>query len=337
MQDEMTTNAEAMIEPDNGQILSSRRLAQEWSYSRMGEFVNVLRGAAADWFRKQGFATNPRMPYLLDDWKNWGNNIIVPEVTKSIKDERREREGKKGFPLHKYVHHGLSSQAMLFNLVGPLMVRNDLAPIKAVMEAHGIAWPERAIAEYECEDRKVFNEDSGQPTSIDLWVHTENSNAGGIFIESKLVEREFGGCSVFAGGDCDGFNPCKNGSDLSACFLHHIGRLYWRKLAEHGFLESPLRTDTACILANYYQFFREVLFAIDKGGVFVLLVDERNPAFDSPDGSRGLWPKLIQLVPQSHRPRLAKITVQEVAQAIEKFGRHNDWIGSFKQKYALET
>ncbi|MHA1137260.1 MAG: PGN_0703 family putative restriction endonuclease, partial [Candidatus Thorarchaeota archaeon] len=56
----------------------------------------------------------------------------------------------------------------------------------------GIAWPIGEVtAEFEYDDRTVFNEDSGQPTSIDLVVTGENK---GIFVEAKLVEREFGGC-----------------------------------------------------------------------------------------------------------------------------------------------
>ena len=40
-------------------------------------------------------------------------------------------------------------------------------------------------------------------------------------------------------------------------------------------VESPI-----CPLANYYQFFREeVIFALHNKGMFVLLYDERNPAF----------------------------------------------------------
>lgn len=336
MQDEVTEEDESMIEPETRQILSSRRLAQVWVHPRMGEHERVLREAAANWFRERGPATNPRMPYLLDKWENWAGNIILPEVAQAIVEERKKRLHEKGFPLHKYVHHGLSSQAMLFNLIGPLIVRKDLAPLKQVIEAHGIPWPDRAIAEYEYEDRKVFNEDNGQPTSIDLWVHADQSKNGGIFIESKLVEREFGGCSVFSNGDCDGFNPCRNASGYAVCYLDYIQRTYWRTMEDQGFLNGSLSTDTTCILANYYQFFREALFAIEKEGVFVLMVDERNPAFDSPDHSRGLWPKLIRLVPRPFRSRLAKITIQEVAQAIENSGRHKDWIDSFKKKYALK-
>lgn len=58
-------------------------------------------------------------------------------------------------------------------------------------------------AQFEYEDRTVFNEDTGLPTSIDL-VLFDTENRPKIFIESKLVEAEFGGCSVFKKGDCWG-------------------------------------------------------------------------------------------------------------------------------------
>jgi len=83
---------------------------------------------------------------------------------------------------------------MLFNLVGPLVTRNDFEPIQRVIEARGIDWHGSDItAQFEVEDRDVFNEDYGQPTSIDLVV--ENEPRPSLFIESKFVEREFGGFS----------------------------------------------------------------------------------------------------------------------------------------------
>ncbi len=60
-------------------------------------------------------------------------------------------------------------------------------------------------ASFEYEDRDVFNEDAGQPTSIDVALR-DGEGKPVVFVESKLVEREFGGCSVFAHGDCDGMN-----------------------------------------------------------------------------------------------------------------------------------
>ncbi len=79
------------------------------------------------------------------------------------------------------------------------------------------------MPEFEYSQRSVFNEDSGQPTSIDLVLRAPEGEVS-AFVECKFVEREFGQCSVFTGGDCDGRNPA---SDLSLCYLHHIGRRYW--------------------------------------------------------------------------------------------------------------
>ena len=88
---------------------------------------------------------------------------------------------------------------MVFNLVGLLIVRKDFEPLRVAMERAGMAWPTgKVTAGFEYDERTVFNEDSGQPTSIDLVISGETE---GIFIEAKLVEREFGGCSVFSGGD----------------------------------------------------------------------------------------------------------------------------------------
>ena len=113
---------------------------------------------------------------------------------------------------------------MVFNLIGPMIVNSDLSPLISLLRKKGITinGNEVVLAEFEFEDRKVFNEDSGQPTSIDLVIKDE-ANKPIIFIESKFTEKEFGGCSVYKQGDCDGRNP--NG-DLSSCYLHFIGRKY---------------------------------------------------------------------------------------------------------------
>ena len=82
--------------------------------------------------------------------------------------------------------------------------------------------------------------------------------------------------------------------------LHHIGRTYLPILEKNGFLAGPLASDATCPLANHYQFYRELLLAIELKGTFVLLADDRSPVFQSkgtPD--RGLWPLLSRLVPES--------------------------------------
>lgn len=293
-----------------------------------------LRKAAKDWFAEHNCAVHPKYAYCLAEWADWHSNIIVPEAATYIENIRQERAGtSQGFPLHDYIHHGLSSQALLFNLIGPLIVRKDLEPLHEAAHSSSLDLPglsQRTIFEYE--DRSVFNEDSGQPTSIDLVIGDPNIE-GSLFIECKLVETEFGGCAVFKQGDCDGLNPAAN---FSLCYLHYIGRRYWTLLDKHGFLEGPISTDTMCILASHYQFFRLVLFALEKGGTFVLLSDERSPTFSCKGliDERGLMPLLLKYVPKRLRTRVGQMSIQNVVRAIELSGRH-EWIAQFKLKYGM--
>jgi len=315
---------------------NSRALARTWPYPRYEPFERELRQTAADWFKVKGFPVHRRYPFVLDDLKNWRRNIILSEVADYIEHERkrRQQETKQGFPLHKYVHHGLSSQAMLFNLVGPLIARNDLSPLEAAFRAKEIPWPAgRVEAVLEVEDREVFNEDSAQPTSIDLVIRG-GENSPPLFTEFKFVEKEFGGCSVFGKGNCEGRNPA---SCPERCYLHHIGRTYWTCMSETGILDGPLKETPICPFANYYQFFREVLFALSKGGVFVLLHDARNPTFvsEGPDEKRGLLPFLTSLLPKDVRDKVKQVTVQEVFEAVKESGQHEDWADEFAGKYGL--
>lgn len=314
---------------------SSRKRAQTWQVPRHQDFERTLRTAAAAWFADKKFSVQPKYQYILADLDHWAQNIIVPEVVNYIVAERARRQAERiGFPLHKYAHHGLSSQALLMNLAGPLIVRNDLEPLKSAFGHSEIPWPAGEVsASFEREDRTVFNEDSGQPTSIDLVIEGSGKSPA-LFIECKFVEREFGGCSVFGAGDCDGRNPAR---DFEWCFLHHIGRGYWLQLEKHGFLSGPLASNATCLLSAYYQFFREVLFAIEKQGCFILLYDERNPTFVSRIGGqpRGLYPFLLSFVPDELKPKVKAVTIQQVVAAIKSTGRHGDWIAEFERKYGL--
>lgn len=315
-------------------MTNSRQLARTWPYPRHSHFVNHLRQAAGEWFAKRGCIVHPKYPYCIAEWKDWKGNIIIPDVSAYIEAIRKERAAEgQGFPLHHYVHHGLSSQALLFNLIGTLIVRNDLEPLRNALRLRNLVWPgkkEKPIFEYE--DRSVFNEDSGQPTSIDLVIGVPEAT-GSLFIECKLVETEFGGCTVFAQGDCDGTNPS---TDFSRCYLHHIGRRYWTLLKKYGFLEGPLSSNTTCILSSHYQFFRVVLFALEKGGTFVLLSDERSPTFLSKGrmDERGLMPLLLKFVPHRLHNVVGHMSIQDVVKEIESSGRH-EWIEQFKVKYGM--
>ncbi|MGM0365026.1 MAG: PGN_0703 family putative restriction endonuclease [Actinomycetota bacterium] len=324
MQDELET-----IKDNN------KRLARTWPHKRYKEFEAELRNSSSRWFREKGFKTHPKMLYCLDSLISWPKNIICPEVSEYILEENQRNLGKEAFPLHKYLHHGLSSQAMLFNLLAPLIIRDDLDPLKSVIENAGINWPSSKVsARFECCDRSVFNEDSGQPTSLDAVIEGQGRN---IFIESKLAERGFGSCSVFERGDCDGRNPVVYG--LKNCYLHHIGRKYWDLMEEFRFDEEKLSKGLICPFINYYQFYREVLFSLKIGGSFLLLHDKRNPAFlEASDESkeRGLWPFLVSFIPRKYSHLVSRITIQDLVGEISRSDRHIDWIGEFKSKYGLD-
>jgi POLQ-like helicase len=315
---------------------SSRRRAQRWPYRRYGEYQRGLQATATQWLQGRGKPLDHRYPYILADRTLWPYNIILPEVAAYMDAEQQRRLALgEAFALHKYIHHGLSSQAMLFNLVGPLIVRNDLAPLRDAFADAGIAWPAGDLtASLEVTDRTVFGEDSGQPTSIDL-VIAGSAGRPALYVEAKLSETSFGGCSVFEAGNCDGCNPA---NDLNTCYLHFIGRRYWTCLAEQGGLAGPIATSPVCLLANYYQFFRELLFAVAMGGSFVLIYDRRNPAFlrESPAAPRrGLLPFLTSLLPEALQARVHCISLQQIFAAICASGRHDDWTPEIARKYGV--
>lgn len=290
------------------------------------DLVRTLKEAASAWFEARGCTVraDPRYAYVLADRRKWAQNIILPEVADHIRQER--------VPLHKNVHSGLSSQAMLFNLVGPLVVEGDLEPLRSAFAARGIEWPAGEVtAAFEYEDRAVFNEPR-QPTSIDLALKDGNG-APRVFVECKLSEREFGGCSAFKTHKCDGCNPA---DDFARCYLHRRGNRYWDILGRLGFLAGAFVQKKQCPLARHYQFFREVLFALKLEGVFVLLCDARNPFFADPaKGDRGLMASLLSLVPQRFHARIRVVSIQQVIAAVRESGRHDRWVGEFARKYGL--
>ena len=114
---------------------NSRRLLPIWEFPRHKSYEIMLRGAASKWFSERKYSVDNKYPYILEKWTDWQSNIILPEVALYIQKLKEEREKNNiSFPLHKYIHHGLSSQALLFNLVGPLIIANDYNPIKNIIE-----------------------------------------------------------------------------------------------------------------------------------------------------------------------------------------------------------
>jgi len=310
----------------------SKKRARTWPYPRHRSVDGELRRIAAAWFSAKGHPVHRRYPFILDALENWPRNIILPEVAEYIENERQSRQAAgDGFPIHKYLHHGLSSQAMVFNLVGPLIVRGDYEPLRTALASKDLPWPSGTVSgQFEIEDRSVFNENYGQPTSFDAAITGDAGPA--IYIESKFIEPGFGGCSVYSNGNCDGRNPLH---DPSLCYLEHIGRLYWQRVREHGL--DALAQGPICPMTLYYQFFREMLFALHMQGCFVLLHDERNPSFsvDGPMGRRGAFDLLVKQLPDHCHGHVGSVSIQEVAASIRNCGGHEDWIREFEAKYGL--
>ncbi len=299
--------------------------------TRFFDYRRNLERAAASWFADRRLSVQ-RRPYILASQRDWPDNLIDPAHAEYINEEKRRRQRLgESFPLHKYLHHGLSSQAMLFNLTVPLIKALDEDALADGFIAAGVPWPGRkATGTLEVHDREVFGESQGQPTSFDLCIEGTGPT---VYVEAKLVEKEFGGCSMLAGGDCDGANPAR---DWRACPLQRMGRRYWDRLDELGFLEGPMAESPICLLGPYQQFFREAAFALSQGGHYALLVHGDNPAFlRSEEPERGLWPFLCGFVPEAHRSRLHRVTLQQASLSVRGSHRHLDWIREFRKKYGL--
>jgi hypothetical protein len=312
----------------------NNRPVPPWPYPRRGDFENRLKAAAAMWFRTREYKVEPGAAHNPAAGEGWTRNIILPAVASYIEELREKRNVRREpFAFHSYLQNALSSQALLFNLVGPLLVNNDLEPLRQALGSRGIPLPrDPMVAQLEYSDRSIFNEKSPQPTSLDLALG-QLDHPGALFIEVKLVESGFGGCSVYRRGDCDGANPA---ADPSRCYLHHIGRSYWALLNKHGFLQTGMESERTCLLASHYQFFREALFAIEKRGYLVLLTDPRSPTFHctGPFGERGILPLLMSFVPNSLRTYVRQVNIGDIVSAIERCPEHS-WIREFKSKYAM--
>ena len=89
-----------------------------WEFPQYKNYRKSQNVLAASWFKQNNFLTQDKYPFILKNKTQWRNNIILSEVADFIEVKKIESEkSKTPFPLHKYIHHGLSSQAMLFNLL----------------------------------------------------------------------------------------------------------------------------------------------------------------------------------------------------------------------------
>lgn len=295
-----------------------------------------LKRQLTKYFSNKKYQVYPAKGYILQDRSDWHKNIILDRISKYIEEQKEKCfKNNEPFPLHKWIHHGLSSQAFLFNLLGPLVVDKKWHIFDEILHQAGIKLlASIASAEFEVEDREALNELKGQPTSIDLCLYTKANES--VFIEFKFTEKNFGGCSVFGDGDCDGRNPAEN---FNLCYLHKIEkRLYWELMKNHGLLTKKIKRSFQCPFTTLYQFYRLILFALEKKGHFLLLYDERNPSFLSERGSvkRGLFNLAYEELPHEAQHICRALSVQTILSVLKKYPELT-WTSELGEKYFGDT
>lgn len=303
-----------------------------WQYDLYSAYRKQQNNTTTKYFAEREMLVQSKYPFILKERDDWPQNIIVEEVARDIEEQKRLAEANKiAFPLHKYLHHGLSSQAMLFNLFGEPLLKRDYAFFQDVFQFPDIQIDARYELKFEHYNRNTFNENQQQPTSFDFAVFDSTGKHKNIFVEAKYVETEFGGCSAIEGGECDGLNPI---SDPNLCYLTHKGRTYWELMRKYE-LDRPYMDSPICPLSIYYQFYRELMFALENNGYFVMLIDRRNPAFEkhTPAGKRGLIPVLTAQVPAKYYCFIKVIYIQDVLPFLEKHGY--TWVEEFSEKYGV--
>lgn len=294
---------------------------------KRNDLVKQLQQQTAAYFKKKKYATLKR-EYILKEYEDWKDNIILQEVADYIDKKRRESAGKVPFPLHKYIHHGLSSQACLFNLLGPVLVLKDFVAIKEIIGLSGLKLQGNICsAELEFSARGIFKEDRGQPTSVDLYIQTDKDEK--VFIEFKFTEAEFGTCSVYEDGDCDGMNPDQ---DLNLCYLHRLNRKYMSLMKKYDLLKNY----EYCPFTEFYQAYRLLLSALESQGqcYFMLIHDTRNPTFQINDNGRdrGRFVRFKGLLPEDIKKKVFILSIQQIVEYFKEH-RKSNWLAEFQEKY----
>ena len=260
---------------------------------------------------------NGDMDYVIDGRENWSLNLMP-----GIRPYFMDLVGRRLLALHKDRNSGRSSQIMLMNLVGPLLVQGQLAALKPMFEERGLLWPSDDVAAvFEYESRSVLNEcGPGKPTSMDLAILATRPE---LLLECKLTEDRFGACS--AAESCTRRNPRDN---FDRCYWHLRGRHYWLHLDRFGFLDLPAWHTPECPLAANYQFFRELLFAQRLGAPYVLLRHADNYLIGD------LVDDLRDSVPATMQSRVFVLTIQSLFRLLTVVAG-DAWGEEFALRYAL--
>lgn len=291
----------------------------------------------AKYFKEKGYeiSKDKNKGYILDSYDNWENNIILQNVRNYLRNCENYCKGNKiPFPLHRWLYHGLSSQACLFNLFGPLLADDNWDTLNKILmlskseSGNCLTLIGNIIkSEFEYSIRETFKENRGQPTSIDLFVHTDKNEK--YFVEFKFTESGFGACSVYENGNCDGANPLNN---PELCYLNGLDRSYMELMKEYGLLNYS----ESCPFVEFYQAYRLMLFSLKNDGHFVFIHDDRNPSFvNELNGERhGKLIRFIKLLPEKYQQNVSILTVKGIVQYLQKHYNYT-WLDEFRKKYLL--
>lgn len=170
-----------------------------------------------------------------------GANFVVPVAHTAA---LRRRDAGKGVAERTF-QNMLSSQAMCFNLFGPLADDLDLATKVLAAVVPGLVRVRSVAIEY-TPDADVFGDQSGRG-GVDCDVLVEATFSTGenvVVIETKFVEEAFSTCGFRRAGRagrgqvvCPDDVPVRD--DREACAYHGVkGYGYWRRTDEHRTLAA---------------------------------------------------------------------------------------------------
>lgn len=203
------------------------------------------------WYRAEVLgASHGRYGHILSEKEAAaGSNFILSEAREAAR--QRERAGKGTAP--RTFNNMLSSQAMCFNVFGPLAARLELAAEVLKPFIDGLIRITAIHIEY-TPAGDVFFDQSGTG-GVDCDILIEGSTTTGRLIqviETKFVEPKFSVCGFRRPGRKEkGQQVCPRdvpvGTDLSAClYVQTKGYAYWKRTKEHQLLVSSALGEQGC-------------------------------------------------------------------------------------------
>lgn len=241
---------------------------------------------------------------------------------------------------HRWFRSMKSSQALAQSVFGNLKVLQKLSVLDNI-QSDIAAYPFAGV-QHACLERSIdfLGEDPRRCTSVDVWLAGRRN----VAVECKFAESNIGTCSrprldPLEFDFCNGSYSIQNGR-TTHCSLTAAGIRYWEYLPQLMTWDCA-RDWTVCPLSRTYQIMRNMIAAVGKrdgsvdlaSGAMVLLVDARNPAFQT----EGLGRTAIDSVRAALRvPELLQlVTWQAVTAALRNDKVLAPLAESLEQKYGF--